>query len=78
MLVGDDMKVKVGLFYRPENLYADCSEQEASIFKLYWSQDTESVPAASIQGRCYIRLVDGGCFFYANCRSGFIKFYFKI
>lgn len=55
---GDKIKLKVGLFYRPENLKAKCQEKEASIFQLYWSEDLDSVSSDDLQGRCYVRGCD--------------------
>jgi len=53
-----EMKIKVGLFYRPENLNTKCKDKEASIFQLYWSEDTDTVPGSALQGRCYVRSCD--------------------
>ena len=50
---GTDLKVKVGLFYQPENTGLQASVDDMTL--LYWIQDTDWVPADSIESRCYVR-----------------------
>ena len=52
LYLGPDLKVKVGLFYRPENTGLQASVDDMNL--LYWSQDTDWVPADSIESRCYV------------------------
>ena len=53
---GKEIKLKVGLFYRPESIMkSQDKEEENNMFLLYWSKDTDWVAGSDIKGRCYLR-----------------------
>jgi len=56
---GSEVRVKVGLFYRPENMAVKLENEADNMSLVYWSEDTDTVKADTIEGRCYVRSAQG-------------------
>jgi len=75
----EDIRIKVAVFYRPENVFAECQEAQSSIFKLFWSEDTDTVVSSNLQGRCYVRSCDSESLDKVSewCEKGPDRWYFQ-
>lgn len=50
------MKLKVGLFYLPEDILKSKDQKEEDImFQLYWNKDTNWVSGSDIEERCFLK-----------------------
>lgn len=72
---GFELKMKVALFYRPENTYIKGLEDDMSL--LLWSEDSDWVQASAIQGRCWVRYSEDVDKAREWCEMGSNRWYFR-